>query len=115
MRITKVAMGFRNFRIIQLLACSRNWPILIVLWLACSCSLAAEVGVEAWVQRYRNLGSADDRAYKVAADLHGNAIVAGQSGGPVGAKSLLVLKYSSDGLPLWTNRYNDPSNSTIEF
>jgi hypothetical protein len=64
---------------------------------------------EAWVQRYgAEVGSADS-ACTVVTDAAGNVIVAGSTGDPTGGGSDMVLiKYSGEGRPLWTNRYNGP-------
>ena len=63
----------------------------------------AETAVEAWVQRYRGPGYADDRAYAVAVAASGNVVVTGSSSGS-GGYDYATIAYSSAGVPLWTNR-----------
>jgi hypothetical protein len=43
-------------------------------------------------------------------DSSGNVIVAGYSANGITGEDWIIIKYSSDGVPLWTNRYNGPSN-----
>ncbi|MCU0782859.1 MAG: PKD domain-containing protein [Verrucomicrobia bacterium] len=71
----------------------------------------AETAVEAWVQRYNGPGNSSDSAEAVAVDGSNNVIVTGTSAGSGSAFDYATIKYSSDGVPLWTNRYNGPGNS----
>ena len=70
----------------------------------------AQPAVEAWVRSYNGLVESDDRAQKTALDSSGNVIVAGSSYGGINGRDWLIMKYSSAGVPLWTNRYNQPDN-----
>jgi hypothetical protein len=86
-----------------------TWPL--VLFLLLPALTRAETAVQAWVQRYNGLGSSSDIASAVAVDGSNNVIVTGSAGGSGGGPDYLTIKYSSAGVPLWTNRYNGPGNS----
>jgi len=66
---------------------------------------------EAWVQRYNGPGGAEDTAHKAVIDSAGNVIVAGNTDNRIIGRDILVIKYTSTGIPLWTNRYNGPANA----
>jgi len=59
-------------------------------------------GQSLWSHRYNGPGNADDEACGVAVDGSNNVIVTGTSWG--GHVDCATIKYSSDGVPLWTNR-----------
>ena len=86
------------------------WLLLSSLFLAAGWT-RAETGVQAWVRRYNNVTDSYDRALKVVTDHAGNVIVAGFTYDGITGQDMLVIKYSSVGVPLWTNRYNGPANS----
>jgi hypothetical protein len=86
------------------------WPLATSLVLS---PLAhSEVAVQAWVQRYNGPGNGDDRATAVVADSSNNVIVTGYSTGSDSVYDYATIKYSSAGVPLWTNRYNGPASNT---
>jgi uncharacterized delta-60 repeat protein len=66
-------------------------------------------GVALWTNRYHLVG-ADNRAVDVAADATGNIFVTGYSklSGQT-TYDFATIKYASDGMALWTNRYNGPA------
>jgi uncharacterized delta-60 repeat protein len=85
------------------------WPLVIILLLPAVAR--AETGVVAWVQRYNGpAGNGNDYAWAVAVDGSNNVIVTGQSTGSGSGYDYATIKYSSAGVPLWTNRYNGPGN-----
>ena len=63
-----------------------------------------------WTNRYNGPGNSDDDANAVAVDGSNNVIVTGYSAGSGSAYDYATIKYSSAGVPLWTNRYNGPGN-----
>ena len=64
-------------------------------------------GVALWTNRYNGPGNdTDDMAFKVAVDGSNNVIVTGSSTASGSAEDCVTIKYSSAGVPLWTNRYN---------
>ena len=71
----------------------------------------AETAVPAWVQRY---GAAVTdwipEAPVVVADSSNNVIVTGASIVDGGNYDYVTTKYTSAGVPLWTNLYNGPGN-----
>ncbi len=67
-------------------------------------------GVPVWTNRYNGPGNYEDRAKAVAVDSSGSVFVTGQSAGSASSYDYATIKYSSAGVPLWTNRYNGPAN-----
>ena len=70
----------------------------------------SSAGVPLWTNRYNGPGNGDDDACAVAVDGSNNVIVTGYSTGSGSAYDYATIKYSSAGVPLWTNRYNGPGN-----
>ena len=70
----------------------------------------SSAGVPLWTNRYNGPGNGDDEATAVALDSSNNVIVTGYSTGSGGSPDYATLKYSSAGVPLWTNTYNGPGN-----
>jgi hypothetical protein len=71
----------------------------------------SEVPVHAWLQRYSGPENGDDRATAVAVDSSNKVIVTGYSTGSGSVYDYATIKYSSAGIPLWTNRYNGPASN----
>jgi uncharacterized delta-60 repeat protein len=71
----------------------------------------SSAGVPLWTNRYNGPANDWDKASAVAADSSNNVIVTGYSIGSGSAADYATIKYSSAGVPLWTNRYNGPGNS----
>jgi hypothetical protein len=69
-------------------------------------------GVPLWTNRYNGPGSSDDTPYAMVVDRSGHLLVTGSSYGANGDPDYATIKYSGAGVPLWTNRYNGPGNST---
>jgi uncharacterized delta-60 repeat protein len=72
----------------------------------------AETAVQVWVQRYDGLGNANDYPSALAVDSSNNVIVVGSSPGSGTADDYTIIKYSSAGVPLWTNCYNGSANNS---
>jgi CTP:phosphocholine cytidylyltransferase-like protein len=87
-----------------------TWPL--VLFLLLPALTHAETAVQAWVQRYNGPGNAEDQATAVAVDGNNDVIITGYSANTVSLYDYdyVTIKYSSAGLPLWTNRYDGPGN-----
>jgi hypothetical protein len=68
-------------------------------------------GVPLWTNRYNGPANDVDDATGIVVDSSGNVFVTGTSYN-VGLTSpdYATVKYSPDGVPLWTNRYNGPAN-----
>jgi hypothetical protein len=58
-----------------------------------------------WTRRYKGATNGVDYAEGIATDSAGNVFVTGDSGSESANFSIATLKYSSDGMPLWTNRF----------
>ena len=69
-------------------------------------------GVPLWTNLYSGPGNRIGSAQAVAVDGSGNVFVTGASYGGGTAFDYATIKYSSAGVPLWTNRYNGPGNDT---
>jgi hypothetical protein len=68
-------------------------------------------GAPLWTNRYHGPEDFyDDQPNAVEVDAAGHAFVAGVSFGMAGDQDYVVIKYSSAGASLWTNRYNGPGN-----
>ena len=70
-------------------------------------------GTALWTNRYNGPGKGGDGAIAMVVDASGNVIVTGTSAGTNAFNSPLdyaTIKYSRDGMPLWTNRYNGPTD-----
>jgi hypothetical protein len=70
----------------------------------------SSTGVPLWTNRYDGPGNLWNRANALAVDGSNNVIVTGYSTGGGSGRDYAMIKYSSDGVPLWTNRYNGPGN-----
>lgn len=68
-------------------------------------------GVPLWTNRYNNPANTDDHVNAVTVDSSNSVVVTGWSGGAGGSYDYVTVKYSSVGVPLWTNRYNGPASS----
>jgi len=66
-------------------------------------------GLALWTNRYNGPGNGNDGAFAVAVDGSDNVFIAGSSYGIGGSNDWAMIKYSGDGVPLWTNRYNGPA------
>jgi len=71
-------------------------------------SAHAQGGVPLWTNRYNGPGNDEDSPRAIAVDNSGNVIVTGSSISANGFPDwdYATIKYSSAGVPLWTNRYN---------
>jgi hypothetical protein len=92
-----------------LLKFTAAWPLVIFLLLPAL--TRAETAIQAWVQRYNGPGNGNDQAAAMAVDHSNNVIATGYSMGSGSYNDYATVKYSSAGVPLWTNRYNGPGNS----
>ena len=78
----------------------------------------SSAGALLWTRRYggpgglQEPGTAQDRANALAVDRDGNVIVTGGSASELGNFNwdFATIKYSSTGVPLWTNRYSGSAN-----
>jgi hypothetical protein len=71
-------------------------------------------GVPLWTNRFNGPGNSEDQALAIAVDNSGNVFVTGTSYPQPGTRDYVTIKYSGEGVPLWTNRYNGPANSEDE-
>jgi hypothetical protein len=70
----------------------------------------SSLGTPLWTNRYNGLGNTNDYAQALAVGNDGTVYVGGYSWGADSFYDYLTIAYSSDGVPLWTNRYNGPTN-----
>ena len=75
----------------------------------------SNAGVPLWTNRFNGAGNDYDDPFGIATDSNGNVFVtgAGYSGAATG-NDITTIKYSSAGVPLWTNIYNGPANGDDE-
>ena len=64
-------------------------------------------GVPLWTNRYHGPAGWNDEPFGVAVDAIGNVFVTGGCSATPYEKDYATVAYSSTGLPLWTNRYNE--------
>jgi len=72
-------------------------------------------GVPLWTNLYNGPGNGGDYPNAVAVDSSNNVIVTGLSVGSGGSYDYATIKYSSAGLPLWTNRYGGAGAASFDF
>ena len=68
-------------------------------------------GVALWTNFFGGSANGNDFAYSLAVDGIGNIYVVGNTTISGGTTDYATIKYSNNGLPLWTNRYNGSANS----
>jgi uncharacterized delta-60 repeat protein len=67
-------------------------------------------GAPVWTNRFNGLGNAIDTATALATDSSNNVYVTGNSMGSSSGLDYATIKYSSSGVPAWTNRLNGQGN-----
>jgi uncharacterized delta-60 repeat protein len=69
-------------------------------------------GVQQWVARYNGPGNSLDSPSALVVDNFGNVFVTGwsRSTSTYGSEDYLTIKYNSDGVEQWVQRYNGPEN-----
>lgn len=67
-------------------------------------------GILQWSKYYNGPGNSSDRAYGIVVDNTGNIIITGYSTGVGSQADFTTLKYNSEGVLLWQQRYNAPVN-----
>ncbi len=72
----------------------------------------SSTGEPIWTNRYDENWAAFGQA--MAVDASGNVFVTGPCDGAGRSVDYLTLKYSSAGVPLWTNRYHQPGNYWLD-
>jgi hypothetical protein len=72
----------------------------------------SNAGVPLWTNRYNGPGNGQAFASAIAVDRGSNVVVTGYSPGLNGDNDYATIKYSNAGVPVWTNRYNGPANSS---
>jgi hypothetical protein len=70
----------------------------------------SSAGAALWTNRYHGPGANDDVAQSITTDVNDDVIVTGQSYGSGTGYDYATIKYSNTGVPIWTNRYNGPTN-----
>lgn len=71
----------------------------------------SNAGSPLWTNRFNGSASKDDIAYATTTDRNGNVIVTGASYAAFNSVDFVTIKYSNNGLPLWTNRFNGSGNT----
>jgi hypothetical protein len=77
----------------------------------CATIKYSSAGEPLWTNRYNDgIAFWPGQANALAVDSSGNVVVTGKSEGSGTLTDYATVKYSSAGVPLWTNRYNGPEN-----
>jgi hypothetical protein len=71
----------------------------------------SSAGVPLWTNCSNGLGAEINGAYDVTVDHHGDVVVTGYSWISGTNYDYATVKYSSSGVPLWTNHFNGPWSS----
>ena len=73
-------------------------------------------GVALWTNRYNGPGNGSDVVTAMAVDGSGNVFVTGWSSNTVSPYNYdyATVAYSGAGVPLWTNRYNEPGDGNSQ-
>ena len=74
----------------------------------------SSAGVPLWTNSYIGPNNLNHYAAAIAADSDGNVLITGFSTGLGSGDDYVTLKYSSVGVPLWTNRFNGEGNGNDE-
>jgi hypothetical protein len=69
-------------------------------------------GAPLWTNRYNGPANSYGEPVAVAVGKSGNVVVTGSSVGSGSGWDYVTIEYSDTGVPLWTNRYNGPANSS---
>jgi len=68
-------------------------------------------GDQQWTRYYNGTGAEEDVALAIGVDEFGNAYVTGHSLGQGSVFDYATVKYNTDGVQQWVERYNGPANS----
>jgi hypothetical protein len=93
-----------------------NFGIVVILSVLCLLAREsfAQGGVSLWTNRFNGSGNNNDEAKAVATDSYGNVFIAGTSvDAGNSSPKVAIIKYSSTGMPLWTNRYEGDAVSAL--
>jgi hypothetical protein len=71
----------------------------------------SNAGIPLWTNRYNGSFDGEDTPNDLGIDRNGDVYITAASAG-TGGPDYLTLKYSNAGVPIWTNRYIGPGNST---
>lgn len=69
------------------------------------------LGHQQWVSRYNGPIDSTDQATSIAVDKSGNIYVTGYSYGSGSRDDYVTIKYNSDGVQQWVQRYDGPANN----
>lgn len=72
----------------------------------------SSTGTPLWTNRYNGPGNHIDQPKGIGVDVNSNVVVTGTSTGINTGGDIVTIKYSSAGVPLWTNRYNGPASGS---
>jgi hypothetical protein len=69
-------------------------------------------GIPLWTNRYAGPRNPDSGLTSIAVDRSGNVFVTGASSNSIYYQSYTTVAYTGTGIPLWTNLYTGPGNTT---
>jgi hypothetical protein len=67
-------------------------------------------GIQQWVQKYNGPGNDDDEVNSIVVDAAGNVYVSGSSKGNNTGWDYATIKYNTNGVQQWVQRYNGTGN-----
>ena len=77
----------------------------------CTTLAYSGAGVPLWTNLYNGPGNTNDGGQAVVVGKSGNVYVAGYSSATNGLSEYVTIACSSNGMPLWTNRFGEPGGS----
>ena len=93
---------------------SRNLLLCLFSFICCILApnpISAQTVETAWISKYNGPGNNYDEATGIAIDGEGNVYVTGYSfGSDTTGNDYATVKYNSDGVEQWVQRYNGPGN-----
>lgn len=69
-------------------------------------------GIQQWVARYNGLANSNDFPKAIALDMLGSVYVTGRSNGSGGINDYATIKYSTEGVQQWVQRYGGEGGTT---
>ena len=84
----------------------------IIIFVSCILNKVSGQISQEWVQKYNGTGNNEDATQSMVVDSFGNVYVTGSSIGMGTSEDYTTIKYNSNGVQQWVQRYNGPGNGS---